>query len=89
MNQFDFSTSEDIMSYYYNVNTDTFHSKIEWLDQNALIDRIIVDKSATAQQVDKFFEIVYTRHIFILLVLQQVVVVETAVLQQVETLQVL
>mgnify|MGYP000256134578 FL=1 len=59
MNQFDFSTSEDIMSYYYNVNTDTFHSKIEWLDQNALIDRIIVDKSATAQQVDKFFEIVY------------------------------
>ena len=59
MNQFDFSTSEDIMSYYYNVNTDTFHSKIEWLDQNALIDRIIVDKSATAQQVDKFFGIVW------------------------------
>ena len=60
--QFDFSTSEDIMSYYYNVNTDTFHSKIEWLDQNELIDRIIVDKSATAQEVDKFFEIVYPHY---------------------------
>ena len=59
VNQFDFSTSEDTMSYYYNVNTDTFHTKIEWLDRNSLIDRIIVDKSATAQEVDKIFETVY------------------------------
>lgn len=60
--QYDFSTSEDTMSYYYNINTDTFHNKIEWLDQNELIDRIIVDKSATAQEVDKFFEIVYPHY---------------------------
>ena len=59
---YDFSNNEETLVYYYNINTDTFHTKIEWLDQNELIDRIIVDADATAQEIDEIFEAIYPHY---------------------------
>ncbi len=59
---YDFSNSDDVMIYYYNINTDTFHTKIEWLDQNELIDQIIVDADATAQEIDEIFTAIYPHY---------------------------
>lgn len=60
--QYDFSTSNETMSYYYDVCADTFVSKIAFLDQNRIIDHFIVDKTATAQEIDEMFDKVYPHY---------------------------
>ena len=56
---FNYATSDDTMSYFYEVDTDRFVSKIKWLDQNRTIDQIIVDATATAQDIDAIFNELY------------------------------
>ena len=58
---FNYATSDDTMSYFYDVDTDRFVSKIKWLDQNRNIVQIIVDATATAQEIDVFVD-VYKLH---------------------------
>jgi uncharacterized hydantoinase/oxoprolinase family protein len=60
--QYDFSTSNETMSYYYDVSADKFVSKIEFLDQNRVIDCFVVDKTATAQEIDEMFDKVYPHY---------------------------
>jgi hypothetical protein len=45
--------------YYYHVERDFFTDKIAWLDQNAKIDRVIVDSEKTAQEIDAVFTKIY------------------------------
>jgi len=54
---FNYATSDDTMSYFYDVDTDRFVSKIKWLDQNRNIVQIIVDATATAQEIDVFVDV--------------------------------
>ena len=54
-----YATSDDTMSYFYEVDTDRFVSKIKWLDQNRTVDQIIVDATATAQEIDAIFDELY------------------------------
>ena len=56
---FNYATSDDTMSYFYDVDTDRFVSKIKWLDQNRTVDQIIVDATATAQEIDAIFDELY------------------------------
>jgi|TARA_B110000908_G_C10208561_1_gene429006 RNA processing factor Prp31 len=56
---FNYATSDDTMSYFYEVDTDRFVSKIKWLDQNRTVDQIIVDATATAQDIDAIFNELY------------------------------
>ena len=56
---FNYATSDDTMSYFYEVDTDRFVSKIKWLDQNRTVDQIVVDKTATAQDIDAIFNELY------------------------------
>ena len=56
---FNYATSDDTMSYFYDVDTDRFVSKIKWLDQNRNIVQIIVDATATAQDIDAIFDELY------------------------------
>jgi len=56
---FNYATSDDTMSYFYEVDTDRFVSKIKWLDQNRTVDQIIVDATATAQDIDAIFDELY------------------------------
>ena len=56
---FNYATSDDTMSYFYEVDTDRFVSKIKWLDQNRTVDQIIVDATATAQEIDAIFDELY------------------------------
>jgi len=51
-----YATSDDTMSYFYDVDSDRFVSKIKWLDQNRNIVQIIVDATATAQEIDVFVD---------------------------------
>jgi len=54
-----YATSDDTMSYFYDVDSDRFVSKIKWLDQNRNIVQIIVDATATAQEIDAIFDELY------------------------------
>jgi hypothetical protein len=56
---FNYATSDDTMSYFYEVDTDRFVSKIKWLDQNRTVDQIVVDKTATSQEIDAIFNELY------------------------------
>ena len=56
---FNYATTVDTMSYFYEVDTDRFVSKIKWLDQNRTVDQIIVDATATAQEIDAIFDELY------------------------------
>ncbi|MDA8866149.1 hypothetical protein N9H77_01430 [Porticoccaceae bacterium] len=56
---FNYATSDDTMSYFYEVDTDRFVSKIKWLDQNRTVDQIVVDATATAQEIDAIFDELY------------------------------
>lgn len=56
---FNYATSDDTMSYFYEVDTDRFVGKIKWLDQNRTVDQIIVDATATAQDIDAIFDELY------------------------------
>ena len=56
---FNYATSDDTMSYFYEVDTDRFVSKIKWLDQNRTVDQIVVDKTATSQEIDAIFNEIY------------------------------
>ena len=56
---FNYATSDDTMSYFYEVDTDRFVSKIKWLDQNRTVDQIIVDATVTAQKIDAIFDELY------------------------------
>jgi len=56
---FNYATSDDTMSYFYEVDTDRFVSKIKWLDQSRTVDQIIVDATATAQDIDAIFDELY------------------------------
>ena len=57
---FNYATSDDTMSYFYEVDTDRFVTKIKWLDQNRTVDQIVVDKTATAQEIDVIFAELYS-----------------------------
>ena len=49
----------EVRIYYYNVEYDSFTNKIAWLDQNVRVDMVIVDASATAQDIDGVFNEIY------------------------------
>ena len=49
----------DVRIYYYNVEYDSFTNKMAWLDQNVRVDMVIVDASATAQDIDGVFNKIY------------------------------
>jgi hypothetical protein len=49
----------EVRIYYYNVEYDSFTNKIAWLDQNVRVDMVIVDASATAQDIDGVFNKIY------------------------------
>jgi|TARA_B110001454_G_scaffold205565_1_gene215271 hypothetical protein len=58
LNPFDLTFNE-VRIYYYNVEYDSFTNKIAWLDQNVRVDMVIVDASATAQDIDGVFNEIY------------------------------
>ena len=49
----------EVRIYYYNVEYDSFTDKMAWLDQNVRVDMVIVDASATAQDIDGIFMKIY------------------------------
>jgi hypothetical protein len=49
----------EVRIYYYNVEYDSFTNKMAWLDQNVRVDMVIVDASATAQDIDGIFNEIY------------------------------
>ena len=51
--------SGDVRIYYYNVEYNSFTNKMAWLDQNVRVDMVIVDASATAQDIDGIFNEIY------------------------------
>ena len=51
--------SGDVRIYYYNVEYNSFTNKMAWLDQNVRVDMVIVDASATAQDIDGVFNKIY------------------------------
>lgn len=51
--------NDGVRIYYYNVEYDSFTNKMAWLDQNVRVDMVIVDASATAQDIDGVFNEIY------------------------------
>ena len=51
--------NDEVRIYYYNVEYDSFTNKMAWLDQNVRVDMVIVDASATAQDIDGVFNEIY------------------------------
>ena len=49
----------EVRIYYYNVEYNSFTNKVAWLDQNVRVDMVIVDASATAQDIDGIFNEIY------------------------------
>jgi len=54
-----YATCNEVRIYYYNVEYDSFTNKMVWLDQNVRVDMVIVDASATAQDIDGVFNKIY------------------------------
>ena len=50
---------DNTFTYYYNVTLDVFTNKIDWIDADDQIDRIIVPNDMTAQDIDAVFNKIY------------------------------
>ena len=50
---------DSTFTYYYNVTLDVFTNKINWIDSDDQIDRIVVSSDMTAQDIDAVFDEIY------------------------------